>query len=180
MCGIAGIWTRYKKKKKELNFSLGRMSECIKHRGPDSSGIWFDITSGLGLAHQRLSILDLSAAGNQPMISNKGRYVLSFNGEIYNHKDLRYLIKEHLSFYPWRGHSDTETLLASIEIFGLEKTLNQCKGMFAFALWDKKEKTLNLVRDRFGEKPLYFGENKFFEDNNLGLSFLFSSEINIS
>ena len=116
MCGIAGIWTRYQTREEVLNFSLGKM--CIHQTRPDSSDYGL-MPKGIGLAHQRLSILGLSA-GNQPMISNKRRYVLSFNGEIYNHKDLRYLIKEHLPFTVER-HSDTETLLTSIEIFGLEK-----------------------------------------------------------
>ena len=178
MCGIAGIWARHRPKKEDLNIYLGRMSQLIKHRGPDNSGAWIDPAIGLGIAHQRLSILDLSEAGNQPMVSNKGRYVISFNGEIYNHKDIRCLIKNKISYYPWRGSSDTETLLAAIETFGLSETLNKCKGMFAFALWDKENRTLSLVRDRFGEKPLYFGELICNQNDSLGSqSFLFSSEI---
>ena len=178
MCGIAGIWSRYRPKKEDLNIYLDKMSGLIKHRGPDNSGTWIDPSIGLGIAHQRLSILDLSETGNQPMVSDKGRYVISFNGEIYNHKDIRCLIKNHMSYYPWRGSSDTETLLAAIETFGLSETLNKCKGMFAFALWDKEDRTLSLVRDRFGEKPLYFGELISNQNDSLGSqSFLFSSEI---
>ena len=180
MCGLAGIWSDNILKIDDIKISLNKMSKSIKHRGPDSQGIWIDGSSGLGFAHQRLSIIDLSDAGHQPMVSNSGRYVLAFNGEIYNHMDLRYTIRKKNIGYPWRGFSDTETLLACIDLFGLQKTLSLCAGMFAFSLWDKEEKTLFLARDRFGEKPLYFGNfvNKNQSDfNGIYSSFFFASEI---
>ena len=180
MCGLAGIWSNNILKTDDIKISLNKMSKSIKHRGPDSQGVWVDGSCGLGFAHQRLSIIDLSDAGNQPMVSNSGRYVIAFNGEIYNHMDLRYSIKKKNIDFPWRGSSDTETLLASIEFFGLQETLNLCAGMFAFALWDKKKKTLFLVRDRFGEKPLYFGNfinNNYGDSNGIHSSLFFASEI---
>ena len=141
------------------------MGKAIVHRGPDDSGMWLDEDAGIGLAHRRLSILDLSPAGHQPMVSASGRYVIAFNGEIYNHLDLR----KHLGECAWRGHSDTETLLAGFEIWGFEKTLQRAVGMFAIALWDRDERSLILARDRLGEKPLYYGWQ--------GGVFLFGSEL---
>ena len=136
------------------------MAHCIEHRGPDDGGTWVDSSVGLALAHRRLSILDLSAAGHQPMTSASGRYVICFNGEIYNHRSLRQeLEKTGLIVQEWRGHSDTETLLAAIEAWGLSPALQRCVGMFALALWDQREQVLQLARDRFGEKPLYVGLN---------------------
>ncbi len=132
------------------------MSERLTHRGPDNTGFWQDDAAGIGLAHCRLSILDLSPAGNQPMTSPSGRFRLVMNGEIYNHLILR----RDLGSIPWRGHSDTETLLAAIDTWGLSTTLDRIVGMFAFALWDGQTRTLTLVRDRFGEKPLYYGQVK--------------------
>ena len=130
----------------------------MKHRGPDSSDIWFNENSGIGLAHSRLSIIDLSDNGKQPMVSGSGRYVLTFNGEIYNHKKLRNEVNSYRkTHFGWKGTSDTETLIEYIETFGIRKALENSLGMFAFALWDKKTKKLTLVRDRFGEKPLYWG-----------------------
>ncbi|MEL1227187.1 MAG: asparagine synthase (glutamine-hydrolyzing), partial [Candidatus Neomarinimicrobiota bacterium] len=128
---------------------------AINHRGPDSNGIWTD-QKEIGFAHSRLSILDLSTAGHQPMHSASGNYVMIFNGEIYNHKYLRREL-ELISNRNWVGHSDTETLLASIEEWGLQNTLRKVKGMFAIALWDKNSKNLYLSCDRIGEKPLYYG-----------------------
>ena len=151
MCGIAG----YIGEIKNPSDCLTKMAQAINHRGPDSNGIWTD-HKGIGLAHTRLSILDLSAAGHQPMHSVSGNYVLIFNGEIYNHKHLRSEL-ESISNRNWLGHSDTETLLASIEEWGIENTLAKVKGMFAIALWDKRSKNLYLSCDRIGEKPLYFG-----------------------
>lgn len=134
------------------------MGQSLVHRGPDDSGLWVDVPNGIAITHQRLSILDLSPAGRQPMSSPSGRYVISFNGEIYNHLSLRRLLERRkLLTSPWIGTSDTETLLCCIEKLGLEETLNLSSGMFAFALWDSNEKRLFLVRDRFGEKPLYWG-----------------------
>ncbi len=141
------------------------MGGAIAHRGPDDHGVWHDAEVGIGLAHRRLSILDLSVAGHQPMQSVCGRYVLVFNGEIYNHPDLRTRLGEQ----PWRGHSDTETLLAGFSAWGIEPTLERSVGMFALALWDRDRRTLTLARDRLGEKPLYYGWQ--------GEIFLFGSEL---
>ena len=151
MCGIAG----YVGETKNPSDCLAKMAKVINHRGPDSNGIWTD-QKRIGLAHTRLSILDLSPAGHQPMHSTSGNYVLIFNGEIYNHKYIR-LELESISKRNWLGHSDTETLLASIEEWGIENTLSKVKGMFAIALWDKNSKNLYLSCDRIGEKPLYYG-----------------------
>lgn len=146
-----------------------RMADRIAHRGPDDSGIWIDASAGLALAHRRLSIVDLSAAGHQPMKSEGDRYVLSYNGEIYNHLELRRELEAKDVAPIWRGHSDTETLLGCIEAWGLEETLKRSVGMFAIALWDRQERTLSLARDRAGEKPLYYGWQ--------GDVFLFGSEL---
>lgn len=135
-----------------------RMRDTLAHRGPDDAGSWLDGEAGIALAHRRLSILDLSPAGHQPMQSISGRFVLVFNGEVYNHLDIRRkLEKAYQGPTGWRGHSDTETLLAAIEQWGLEQTLQQCVGMFALALWDRHERALSLARDRMGEKPLFYG-----------------------
>lgn len=144
---------------------LRRMGKAIVHRGPDDSGMWLDVDAGIGLSHRRLSILDVSPAGHQPMVSASERYVIVFNGEIYNHLDLR----QQLGDRAWRGHSDTETLLAGFEIWGIEQTLQRAVGMFAIALWDRDTCTLTLARDRLGEKPLYYGRQS-------GV-FLFGSEL---
>jgi asparagine synthase (glutamine-hydrolysing) len=137
------------------------MADAIAHRGPDDAGVWCDPAAGLALAHRRLAILDLSPAGHQPMASATGRYVIAFNGEIYNHQALRReLDAAGLLQQPWRGHSDTETLLAAIEAWGLASALQRCAGMFALALWDRHQRRLQLARDRFGEKPLYWGWQK--------------------
>lgn len=134
------------------------MAAAIAHRGPDDSGVWCEPEAGLALAHQRLAILDLSPAGHQPMASATGRFVIAFNGEIYNHLELRQEL-EHAGLLHgnWRGRADTETLLAAIEAWGLEAALQRSVGMFALALWDRRELCLQLARDRFGEKPLYWG-----------------------
>ncbi|NCP72648.1 MAG: asparagine synthase (glutamine-hydrolyzing) [Shewanella sp. CG18_big_fil_WC_8_21_14_2_50_42_11] len=152
MCGIAGFIGQYQ----SATDCLSQMASAIAHRGPDDQGVWFDEGVGVGLAHARLSILDLSPAGHQPMQSVSERYVMVFNGEIYNHNRLRTEL-ESITVRNWRGHSDTETLLAAIEQWGLEATLKKTKGMFAIALWDKQTQTLSLGRDRMGEKPLYYG-----------------------
>ena len=148
------------------------MSNSLTHRGPDDCGVWFDEEVGVLLGHRRLSILDLSAAGSQPMQSMCGRYVIAFNGEIYNHLSLREGINASgLSggLNDWRGHSDTETLLAGFVCWGIEKTLRKAVGMFAIAVWDRQDKVLTLTRDRIGEKPLYYGWQ--------GDTFLFGSEL---
>lgn len=164
MCGLAGFV--------DLNVSedigeqrLSEMLRTITHRGPDSSGIWFD--KGIAIGHCRLSIVDLSPLGHQPMKSISGRYILAYNGEIYNHLELRDQLQQRGVVLS--GHSDTEVLLALIEQCGLEGALRQCIGMFALALWDVKESRLQLARDRFGEKPLYYSWQNS--------SFLFGSEI---
>lgn len=141
------------------------MAATLYRRGPDDGGVWVDEAVGIALGHRRLSILDLSPAGHQPMASSCGRYVIAFNGEIYNHLQLRGRLKGQ----DWRGHSDTETLLACFAAWGMEKTLESAVGMFAVALWDRETRTLVLARDRIGEKPLYYGWQ--------GDSFLFGSEL---
>lgn len=132
-------------------------AHAIRHRGPDDAGHWADVTAGIAFAHRRLSIVDLSPAGHQPMLSAGGRYVIAYNGEIYNHLEIRAELEQGNAAPAWRGHSDTETLLAAIERWGLEGALTRAVGMFAIALWDTRERTLFLARDRFGEKPLYYG-----------------------
>ena len=166
MCGIAGIVG-----KKVDPRILARMAATIVHRGPDDEGFWVDDEAGVGFAHRRLSIVDLSPAGHQPMLSADGRYVLTYNAEIYNHPELRKELEEQGAAPPggWRGHSDTETFLECVSAWGLAKTLPKIVGMFAFALWDRKERTLHLVRDRFGEKPLFYGW--------VGKDFVFASEL---
>ena len=174
MCGLVGIWNYERRHAHELISNVSRMASAIAHRGPDDSGAWCDPSAGLALAHQRLAILDLSPAGHQPMESATSRYVIAFNGEIYNHLSLRRELESTGSFQrPWRGHSDTETLLAAIEAWGLEATLQRSSGMFALALWDRSERRLQLARDRFGEKPLYYG----FSGNGSDQTLIFGSEL---
>ena len=153
MCGIAGILGAEAKS----HATLVAMGGSIRHRGPDDQGIFSDAEAGVALVHRRLAILDLSAAGHQPMESSDGRFVLCYNGEIYNHLELRRELDEGAVVRNWRGHSDTETLLAAISTWGLRDALQRCIGMFALALWDRQERILQLARDRFGEKPLYYG-----------------------
>src|SRR5688572_22343829 len=146
------------------------MSGALAHRGPDDQGIWIDEPAGVGFGHRRLSVVDLSPAGHQPMSSKNGRYVLTYNGEIYNHAALRTELEAAGRAPPaWAGHSDTETLLECISAWGLEAVLRKCVGMFAMALWDRRERRLHLARDRFGEKPLYYGW--------VGGDFAFASEL---
>jgi len=149
------------------------MARRIVRRGPDDEGVWADGEMGLALAHRRLAVLDLSPAGHQPMLSSCGRCVLVFNGEIYNHLELRKEVDAGGEPYPWRGHSDTETLLACVVRWGLKETLRKSVGMFALAVWDRFERTLSLARDRFGEKPLYYGWTGTGENR----SFVFGSEL---
>lgn len=158
MCGIAGFLDgRYSTS--EEAFSIAHdMADAVAHRGPDDAGVWLDSETGVALAHRRLAIIDPSPAGRQPMESVSGRHIITFNGEIYNHLDIRRQLEIRLpDVCSWRGHSDTETLLAAIECWGLEKALQAAVGMFAFALWDRQDRMLYLVRDRMGEKPLYYG-----------------------
>jgi asparagine synthase (glutamine-hydrolysing) len=133
------------------------MAAALHHRGPDDKGVWSDPARGIALAHSRLSILDLTAAGHQPMLSASGRYTIVFNGEIYNHSELRELLDHSVHAPAWRGHSDTEVLCAAIEAWGFEACLAKTVGMFAIALWDREAGQLHLARDRVGEKPLYYG-----------------------
>jgi asparagine synthase (glutamine-hydrolysing) len=146
--------------------TVAAMATTLAHRGPDDAGVWVDATAGIALGHRRLSILDLSPEGHQPMVSACGRYVLCFNGEIYNHRELRRALGQGA---PWRGHSDTEVLLQALVSWGIERTLASVNGMFAFALWSRDEGALYLARDRLGEKPLYYGSS--------GDHFLFASEL---
>ncbi|MBV6271594.1 asparagine synthase (glutamine-hydrolyzing) [Alcaligenaceae bacterium CGII-47] len=157
MCGLAGFLDVGARSTGQAEAVLRRMGAALTHRGPDDSGLWFDPAAGVGLAHQRLSIADLSAAGHQPMHSACGRYVLSFNGEIYNYQALRSQLDSEAGGIPWRGHSDTEVLLACLVRWGTTKTLNALVGMFAYACWDRQDRVLTLARDRMGEKPLYWG-----------------------
>lgn len=168
MCGIAGF-INTSIASQELDTIAGRMVGALRHRGPDDQGVWHDSIAGLALAHRRLTILDLSTAGHQPMVSKSGRFVIVFNGEIYNHLELRAKLAEAQGGMTWQGHSDTETILACCEAWGFEKTILQLVGMFALALWDKQLRTLTLARDRLGEKPLYYGWHR----NN----FMFGSEL---
>jgi len=170
MCGITGFFS---KSISNFDDAINKMSSAIHHRGPDSSGVWINKNSGVFFGHQRLSILDLSETGHQPMISRSGRYVITYNGEIYNHLGLRNEIEAFTIDIKWRGSSDTETLLEAIDIWGLETTLKKISGMFAFGLWDQKQKCLILVRDRVGQKPLYFG----WQGRGEKQVFLFGSEL---
>jgi asparagine synthase (glutamine-hydrolysing) len=156
MCGIAGVFgLGGHLSGEQLGPVVERMARALKHRGPDDYGVWADPSAGVALGHSRLSILDLSPSGHQPMHSNSGRYAIVFNGEIYNYLDLRSeLVRRGHAF---RGQSDTEVLLATIEEWGLVDALPRLNGMFAMALWDAAERALVLARDRFGEKPLYYG-----------------------
>ena len=166
MCGITGLV-------QTSNFAhsweqvLTSMSEQISYRGPDSNGIWYDAEAGIGLAHRRLAIIDLSPEGHQPMLSGSGRYVIAFNGEIYNYQTL---MDELIALgHQFRGHSDTEVILAAIEQWGIKDAVSRFIGMFAMAIWDRQTKNLYLVRDRLGEKPLYYGK--------IGKAFVFGSEL---
>jgi len=163
MCGIAGFWGPADQR--GLRRTARAMADAIRHRGPDDSGEWCNEDAGIALAHRRLSILDLSPEGHQPMISASGRYVIVFNGEVFNCEELR----AQLSGCRWRGHSDTEVMLEAIEAWGLEAAVRSFVGMFAFAIWDREERELHLVRDRLGIKPLYYGR--------CGKYFLFGSEL---
>lgn len=208
MCGIAGfIAAGGQFSHDEMGRILGTMTGAITHRGPDDEGLWSDVDAGVWLGHRRLAIVDLSPAGHQPMLSTSGRYVIVFNGEIYNHLDLRKELEKAVrpplalalslegrrdstgerGDYPfssplpegkggnvrWRGYSDTETLLAGIEVWGLEATLKKSIGMFAIVLWDRQTRKLTLARDRIGEKPLYYGWQGGVNEQ----VFLFGSEL---
>jgi len=164
MCGIAGILAG-----RRVDRTLAqRMIRALEHRGPDDEGLWVDEEAKIALGQRRLAIVDLSPQGHQPMVSHDGRWVLDYNGEIYNHAALRAELDE-MGPREWRGHSDTETLLEAIATWGLTRALQRSVGMFALALWDRKLRKLHLARDRFGEKPLYYGW--------VGTDFVFASEL---
>ncbi len=185
MCGFVGLLDRKGGQGAASDqVLLKRMADTIAHRGPDDAGYWCDAEQRIGLGHRRLPIVDLSPAGHQPMPSSTGRFVMAFNGEIYNHLDLRRELDKSASStflslnggrtatvesIAWRGHSDTETLLAGFEAWGIRETIERAIGMFAIAVWDRLDKTLTLIRDRIGEKPLYYGWQ--------GDTFLFGSEL---
>lgn len=169
MCGIAGFQNFQNKSSDEIVGIAQKMGDAIAHRGPDNYGFWKDNIDSIAFIHRRLSILDLSTAGNQPMHSPSQRYVISYNGEIYNHLEIRQSLEKEFSDIKWLGQSDTETIIIAIELWGIMKSLKVFSGMFAIAVWDKKHKKLFLARDRSGEKPLYYG----FQDR----VFLFASEI---
>ena len=164
MCGIVGVLGGHAAQRNEVR----RACDALHHRGPDATGIWVDDTEGIALGHTRLSILDLSPAGHQPMVSQGDRYVIVFNGEIYNHLELRAIVAKAMP-WKWRGHSDTETVLACLEAWGVERTLTSAVGMFALGVWDRLQRKLFLARDRLGEKPLYYGY--------VGRAFAFASEL---
>jgi asparagine synthase (glutamine-hydrolysing) len=179
MCGFAGFLAVRASGLEGLEAVATRMASTIAHRGPDDSGAWADVEAGVALGFRRLSIIDLSPAGHQPMTSSSGRFVMVFNGEIYNHMELRTELEglDPCHFgdgrNKWQGHSDTETLLAGFEQWGIEVTLAKTVGMFAIALWDLRERILHLMRDRFGEKPLYYG----WTGSGACRAFVFGSEL---
>jgi asparagine synthase (glutamine-hydrolysing) len=169
MCGITGYWSHLSRQSWDSEKVIDAMTTAIAHRGPDDMQSWLDHNAGVALGHRRLSIIDLSLAGRQPMLSADGRYVIVYNGEIYNHRDIRRELEAIDAAPTWKGHSDTEVLLAAISHWGLQGALERSNGMFALALWDKQARELTLARDRMGEKPLYYGRMKN--------SFLFGSEL---
>ncbi|MEO0344831.1 MAG: asparagine synthase (glutamine-hydrolyzing) [Pseudomonadota bacterium] len=171
MCGIAGFLHASETHRSEasLHEICSKMAASLHRRGPDDADEWVDAEHGVALGHRRLAVQDLSPAGRQPMHSHSGRFVIAFNGEVYNHLELRDELSRQGLEAPWRGTSDTETLLAGFDAWGVTDTLVKAVGMFAFALWDRETRKLTLGRDRFGEKPLYYGWQ--------GAHFLFGSEL---
>lgn len=173
MCGICGfLETRGDDASRgAAHAAIRRMADSLAHRGPDDCGFWLDSSAGVALGHRRLSILDLSPLGHQPMLSRAERFAITFNGEIYNFSELRSELEQaHCGPAPlFRGHSDTEVMLAAFEAWGVSRATARFNGMFAFAVWDRKERVLYLGRDRFGEKPLYYGK--------AGDTFYFASEL---
>lgn len=157
MCGIAGVLDPTGALSSEALHHMARaMGEALAHRGPDDHGTWADGRAGIALAHRRLSVIDLSAEGHQPMLSASGRYAITYNGEIYNYVAIRRELEAIGAAPAWRGHSDTEAMLAAFERWGVADALQRFNGMFAYALWDRQDRVLHLARDRMGEKPLYY------------------------
>lgn len=174
MCGLAGfLGTGFSDSRDNAKSIVGRMTDTIINRGPDDSGTWTCEHGMVALGHRRLAIVDLSPAGHQPMAGPSGRYVMVFNGEIYNHLKLRSALETAGQAPVWRGHSDTETLLAGFDAWGIQGTVERAIGMFAIAVWDRETRTLTLVRDRLGEKPLYYG----WQGSGTQAVFLFGSEL---
>ncbi len=167
MCGLTGFWDRAPARVEQSRARLSAMTDTLRHRGPDDSGAFVDPDVAVALGSRRLAVVDLSEHGHQPMVSPDGRYVLAFNGEVYNFRDLRRELEA--AGMGFRGSGDTEVVVAAAQHWGLADTLVRCNGMFALALWDRRERTLQLARDRFGEKPLYYGWS--------GTAFLFGSEL---
>ncbi|HZV00221.1 MAG TPA: asparagine synthase (glutamine-hydrolyzing) [Planctomycetota bacterium] len=167
MCGLTGFWSPHARPPRDAEERVRGMALVLRHRGPDDGGAWTEDDGTVGLGHRRLSILELSAQGSQPMASESGRYVIVFNGEIYNHLELRSQLEHRAR---WRGGSDTETLLAAFEAWGIRGATQRLRGMFAFAVWDRRERKLALGRDRVGIKPLYYAWS-------VGGDFLFGSEL---
>lgn len=169
MCGIAGFMD------KSINYNIDvinqAMGDALYLRGPDDFGAWKDKSCGVSLIHRRLSILDLSLSGHQPMISKSGKYIIVFNGEIYNWQKIKLELEAKIGYINWQGHSDTEVILMAVEVLGITDTLAKIEGMFAIAIWDKIERELYLIRDRIGEKPLYYGY--------LNGAFAFASELKV-
>jgi asparagine synthase (glutamine-hydrolysing) len=166
MCGLTGAFRQHNGQ--DLAAVVQGMANALAHRGPDDEGAWVDVDEGIAFGHRRLAVVDLSPEGHQPMASVDGRYVIAYNGEIYNHQALRQELEAQTGCH-WRGHSDTEVALAAISAWGIEEALLKFSGMFAIALWDRAERRLHLIRDRLGEKPLYFGWS--------GGAFVFASEL---
>lgn len=167
MCGISGFWAPPRYQREILLKQVSSMNDVLNHRGPDDTGIWLDERECIGLASRRLAILDLSASGHQPIVSSCGRFVIAYNGEVYNFGVIREALEREGKTF--RGNCDTETIVEACATWGLSKTLQLLNGMFAFALWDRKEHTLSLVRDRLGIKPLYY--------SRFGTTILFGSEL---
>ena len=168
MCGITGFQVFRKYREFDEDSTIKKITDILTHRGPDSSGFWKSDEDKIYMGHRRLSIIDLSMNGKQPMKSNNGRYVITFNGEIYNYRELREQLESRfkVKFY---NNTDTQVILELVSIFGIKKTMNKLEGMFAFTLWDNQTKSIFLTRDRFGEKPLFY-----FLDNNI---LVFASEL---
>ena len=168
MCGIAGILDPDASTSADrLGALASTMASSLEHRGPDADGVWVDADAGVAFGHRRLAVIDLGPGGAQPMVSPGGRWVIAYNGEVYNHPELRHRLERAGTRF--RGGSDTEVLVAAVERWGIDRALDACEGMFAAALWDRKNRELHLLRDRFGEKPLYYGW--------VGALFAFGSEL---